>query len=98
MSGFTRLNIETKYVCHSPISPHANFHVNRMMGTVILLVKIAGGGGRKKRPKANCCYNPLGNVNSKVTYKNSQVGEAKRVDFSFHSYTAINLSIVVLKL
>ena len=31
--------MKTKYVCHGPISPHANFLVNRLVGTVISLVK-----------------------------------------------------------
>ena len=48
MSGFTRLLIKTKYVCCGPVSPHANFLVNRFVGTVILLVKIAGGGKGKR--------------------------------------------------
>ena len=40
--------MKTKYVCRGPVSPHANFLVNRFVGTVILLVKIAGGGKEKE--------------------------------------------------
>ena len=40
--------MQTKYVCRGPVSPHANFFVNRFVGTVILLVKIAGGGKEKE--------------------------------------------------
>ena len=39
--------MKTKYVCHGPISPHANFFLNRLVGTVILLVKLQVGGGGK---------------------------------------------------
>ena len=39
MSDFTRLIMNTKYVCYGPMSPHANFLVNRVVRTVILLVK-----------------------------------------------------------
>ena len=28
-SGFTRLIMNIKYVCHAPINPHVNFHDNR---------------------------------------------------------------------
>ena len=47
-SGFTRLIMKTKCVWHILISPHVNFHNDRTMRTVTLLVKIAGGGGEKK--------------------------------------------------
>ena len=40
--------MKTKYVCHDPISPHANFLVNRLVGTVILLVKNCKWGKRAK--------------------------------------------------
>ena len=36
--------METNYVRHSPISPHANFFVNRLVVTVILVVNIVDGG------------------------------------------------------
>ena len=39
MSGFTKLIMKTKYVSHGPITPHANFLVDRLVGTVILVVK-----------------------------------------------------------
>ena len=35
MSGFTSLIMKTKYVCYSPISPHAKLFVNRLVETVI---------------------------------------------------------------
>ena len=48
MSGFTRLIIKTKYVCHGPVNPHASFLVNRLVKTVILLVKkLQVGGGER---------------------------------------------------
>ena len=43
MSGFTKLNIETKYVCLGLTSPHVHFHSNRLVRTV----KFAGGEKRK---------------------------------------------------
>ena len=50
MSGFTSLIMKTKYVCHGSISPHANFLVDRLVATVILLVKnCRWGGGEGKR-------------------------------------------------
>ena len=43
--------MKTKYVCRGPVSLHANFLVNRLVGTVILLRKIAGGGkGKRAHP------------------------------------------------
>ena len=45
--------MKTKYVCPGPVSPHANFLVNRLVGTVTLLVKNAGGG-RKKSQTSKC--------------------------------------------
>ena len=42
--------MKTKYVCHGPISPRANFSVNRLVGRAILLVKKYRWGKRKKRP------------------------------------------------
>ena len=47
MSGFTRLIIKTKYVCHGPVNPHASFLVNRLVKTVILLVKKCRWGGEE---------------------------------------------------
>ena len=38
-SCFKSLIMKTKYVCHGLISPHVNFDVDRVVGTVILLVK-----------------------------------------------------------
>ena len=51
MSGFTRLIMKTKYVCHGPhVRPHVNFRGNRSVGTVILLAKnCKWGGGEGKR-------------------------------------------------
>ena len=46
--------MKTKYVCHGPISPHANFLVNRLVETVILLVKNCAWGKRKK----SLCFCP----------------------------------------
>ena len=41
--------MKTKYVCHSLIYSHVNFHDNRTMRTVILIIKnCRWGGGRKK--------------------------------------------------
>ena len=37
-----------KEPCHGPISPHASFLVNRLVGTVILLVKNCKWGKKKK--------------------------------------------------
>ena len=52
-SGFTRLIMKTRYVCHGLISLYVNFQNNRTMWSTNLLVKICrwgggGGGGRKK--------------------------------------------------
>ena len=47
MSDFTRLIMNTKYVCYGPMSPHANFLVNRVVRTVILLVKSCRWGTTK---------------------------------------------------
>ena len=51
-SGFTRLIMKTKYVCHGLISLYINFHNNRTMWSTNLLVKICrwGGGGKEKEP------------------------------------------------
>ena len=53
-SGFARLIMETKYVCHGLISLNVNFHNNRTMWSTNLLVKICrgGGGGEEKEPGA----------------------------------------------
>ena len=48
--------MQAKSVYHGPISPHANFLVNRLVGTVILLVKNCrwgGGGGGKRAQLSN---------------------------------------------
>ena len=45
--------MKATYVCHGPISQHANFLVNRFVGTVILLVKICKWG---KGEGAKNCY------------------------------------------
>ena len=51
-SGFTRLIMKTKYVCHDLISLYVNFHNNRTMWSTNLLVKICRwGGGKEKEPK-----------------------------------------------
>ena len=49
MSCFTRFIMNAKYVCHGPISPHANLLVNRLVGTVILLVKRCRWGRVKEK-------------------------------------------------
>ena len=51
-SGFTRLIMKTKYVCHGRISLHVNFHDNRTKRLVISNIKISrcGGGGKEKEP------------------------------------------------
>ena len=46
--NFTKLNMKTKYVFHGPIRPHASFFVNRLVGTVILLVKNCRWGKEKR--------------------------------------------------
>ena len=53
-SGFTRLSMKTKYVCHvcrGLISSYVNFHYNRTMWSTKLHVKVCrwGGGGKGKR-------------------------------------------------
>ena len=40
---------KTKYVCHGLISPHVNFHVNRLLGTIYLLVQKLQVGRKGKR-------------------------------------------------
>ena len=49
-SGFTRLNMKTKYVRRGLISLYVIFHNNRTMWSTNLLVKICrwGGGGEEK--------------------------------------------------
>ena len=47
-SGFTRLIMKTKYVCHGLISLHVNFHDNRKKRTVTLNIKSCRWGKRKK--------------------------------------------------
>ena len=41
-SSFTRLIMKTKYVCHGLVYLHVNFHDNRTMQTVILIIKNSG--------------------------------------------------------
>ena len=49
--GFTRLSMETKYVCRGLIiSLYVNFHSNRTMWSTNLHVKICRWGKRKKSP------------------------------------------------
>ena len=48
-SGFTRLIMKTKYVCHGLISLYDNFHNNRTMWSTNLLVKICRWEGKGKR-------------------------------------------------
>ena len=44
--------MKTKYVCHGPISPPANCFLNRLVVTIILLVKnCRWGGGEEKEPQ-----------------------------------------------
>ena len=52
-SGFTRLIMKSKYVCHGRISLHVNFHDNRTKWLVISNIKISrwGGGGEEKEPE-----------------------------------------------
>ena len=50
-SGFTRLNMKTKYVFHSLIYLHVNFHDNWTMRTVILIIKNCRWGEKVKEPK-----------------------------------------------
>ena len=57
-SGFTRLIMKTKYVCHGLISLHVIFYDNRTKGTETLNTKICrwgggGGGGGGKRAQNN---------------------------------------------
>ena len=40
--------MKTKYFSQGKFSLHVNFHVNRFVGTLILLVKNAGGGKGKR--------------------------------------------------
>ena len=40
VSGFTMLFMKTKYDCHGLPRQRVNFHNNRLVGTVILRVKI----------------------------------------------------------
>ena len=50
-SGFTRLIMPTKYVCHGLSSPHVNFHDNPSMWTVTLIrtnFRWGGGGGENE--------------------------------------------------
>ena len=45
-SGFTRLTMKTKYVCHGLIYLYDNFYDNRTMRTVILIIKNCRWGGK----------------------------------------------------
>ena len=49
-SGFKRLIMKTKHVCHGLISLYVNFHNNRTMWSTNLLVKICRWGGKEKEP------------------------------------------------
>ena len=51
-SGFTRLIMKTKYVCHNLISLHVNFHDNRKKRTVTLNIKICRWGEKEKEPNS----------------------------------------------
>ena len=54
-SGFTRLIMKIKYVCHGLISLHVSFHDNRTEWTVTSNIKICRWGGvRKKSPFLSC--------------------------------------------
>ena len=48
-SGFTRLNIKTKYVCRGLISLYVSFHNNRTMWPTNLHVKVCTWGEKGKR-------------------------------------------------
>ena len=50
-SGFTRLIMKTKYVCHGPVSLHVIFHDNRTKVTVTSNIKLCRWGGQGKRAK-----------------------------------------------
>ena len=52
-SGFTRLIMKTKYVCHGLISLHVNFHVNRTLKCNFKYksLQVGGGGGGKTHCK-----------------------------------------------
>ena len=47
-SGFTRLSMETKYVCRGLISPYVNFHSNRIMWSTSLHVENCRWREKKK--------------------------------------------------
>ena len=49
-SGFTRLGLKTKHVCHGLVSPHASFHNNWITRTKILFVKFCRWGDKEKEP------------------------------------------------
>ena len=49
-SGFTRLILNTKYVCHGIISRHVNFHDTRTKWTVTSSIKICRWGEKEKEP------------------------------------------------
>ena len=49
-SGFTRLIMKTKYVCHGLISLHGNFHDNRTKLTATSNIKICRWGVKEKEP------------------------------------------------
>ena len=55
-SGFTRLIMKTKYVFHSLIYLHVNFHDNWTMQTVILIIKNCRWGEKVKEPKIRIAF------------------------------------------
>ena len=61
--------MKTKYVCHGLIYLHVNFHDNRTMQTVILIIKNCRWGGRKKSQKILQVKNKK-QVSSKKKFKN----------------------------
>ena len=55
-SGFTRLIMKIKYVCHGLISLHVNFHDNRTKWTLTSNIKICRWGGKEKEPLFHSHY------------------------------------------
>ena len=49
-SGFTRLIMKIKYVCHGLVSLHVNFYDNRTKWTLTSIIKICRWGGEEKEP------------------------------------------------
>ena len=64
MQDFTRLFMKTKYVCIGLSYWHVNFHDNRTMQTVILIIKVCRWGAKRKRVMIGFFDVPEGGVDA----------------------------------